>query len=55
MLPQTSRWTALAASRLNAAGVILLESIDSRDPTAIQGLPLIWLAHALRECGVEMI
>ena len=36
-------------------GVILLESIDSRDPTAIQGLPLIWLADALRECGVEMI
>lgn len=36
-------------------GVILLESIDSRDPTAIQGLPLIWLAHALRERGVEMI
>jgi hypothetical protein len=36
-------------------GVILLESIDSRDPTAIQGLPLIWVAHALQACGVEMI
>jgi septum formation protein len=36
-------------------GVVLIESIDSRDPTAIQGLPLIWVAHALRECGVELI
>jgi septum formation protein len=36
-------------------GVVLLDSIDSHDPTAIQGLPLIWLAHALQECGVEMI
>jgi septum formation protein len=36
-------------------GVILLESIDSHDPTAIQGLPLIWVAHALQACGVEMI
>jgi septum formation protein len=36
-------------------GVLLLESIDSSDPTAIQGLPLIWLAQALQECGVELI
>lgn len=36
-------------------GVILLESIDSRDPTAIQGLPLIWLAAALRQRGVQII
>ncbi|MFZ1624132.1 MAG: Maf family protein [Gammaproteobacteria bacterium] len=36
-------------------GVILLESIDSRDPTAIQGLPLIWLADALRQRGVQII
>jgi septum formation protein len=36
-------------------GVVLLDSIDSHDPTAIQGLPLIWLAHALQQCGIEMI
>lgn len=36
-------------------GVILLEHIDSRDPTAIQGLPLIWLAGALRQRGVQII
>ena len=36
-------------------GVILLESIDNRDPTAIQGLPLIWLAHALRQRGIPIV
>ncbi|MEZ5561511.1 MAG: Maf family protein [Gammaproteobacteria bacterium] len=36
-------------------GVILFERIDSCDPTAIQGLPLIWLAHALQQCGVEIV
>lgn len=36
-------------------GVLLLASIDSSDPTAIQGLPLIWLAQALQERGVEML
>ena len=32
-------------------GVLLLDSIESRDPTAIQGLPLIWLGRALLEPG----
>ncbi len=33
-------------------GVVLLEEIDSRDPTALQGLPLIWLADRLRSLGI---
>lgn len=36
-------------------GVVLLESIDTRDPTAIQGLPLIWVAGALARLGIEII
>ncbi len=36
-------------------GVLLLESIDSRDPTAIQGLPLIWLGRALIARGVPLL
>ncbi len=32
-------------------GIALFESIASTDPTALVGLPLIWLAGALRECG----
>ncbi|MEO8224608.1 MAG: Maf family protein [Gammaproteobacteria bacterium] len=35
-------------------GLLLLESIVSRDPTAIQGLPLIWLGRALVERGVAL-
>ncbi len=34
-------------------GVALFERIDSSDPTALIGLPLIWLAGALRELGVD--
>lgn len=34
-------------------GVTLFESIDSRDPTALIGLPLIWVAAALRDAGVD--
>jgi len=36
-------------------GSLLLESIQSRDPTAIQGLPLIWLGGALRSRGVPLL
>lgn len=36
-------------------GVLLLESLDSRDPTAIQGLPLIWLGHTLLRRGVPLL
>jgi septum formation protein len=34
-------------------GVILFESIESRDPTALVGLPLIWVCAALRQLGVS--
>ncbi len=36
-------------------GVLLLDSIDSQDPTAIQGLPLIWLGRALLRRGVPLL
>jgi septum formation protein len=32
-------------------GIALFESIETHDPTALIGLPLIWLAHTLRGCG----
>jgi septum formation protein len=34
-------------------GVALFERIDSTDPTALIGLPLIWLASALRAAGLD--
>jgi len=35
-------------------GIALMESIDSSDPTALIGLPLIWLAGALRSAGLRL-
>jgi len=34
-------------------GVTLFESIESCDPTALVGLPLIWVCAALRQLGVS--
>jgi septum formation protein len=36
-------------------GVLLLEAISTQDPTAIQGLPLIWLSQALVARGVPLL
>lgn len=35
-------------------GITLFERIDSQDPTALVGLPLIWLAGALRRAGLAL-
>jgi septum formation protein len=34
-------------------GVALFEEVSTRDPTALIGLPLIWLAGALKDLGVD--
>ena len=35
-------------------GIALFERIDSADPSALIGLPLIWLAGALRAAGLQV-
>ncbi|MBS0367233.1 MAG: septum formation protein Maf [Proteobacteria bacterium] len=40
--------------RVEALGISLFERIDSHDPTALIGLPLIWLAGALRQAGLPI-
>jgi septum formation protein len=37
--------------KVEALGITLFERIESTDPTALIGLPLIWLASALRKAG----
>lgn len=37
--------------KAESLGITLFERIDSSDPTALIGLPLIWVAQALRSCG----
>jgi septum formation protein len=38
--------------RAEGLGISLFERIDSQDPTGLIGLPLIWLAQALRRLGL---
>lgn len=40
--------------KAEALGITLFESIESKDPTALIGLPLIWLACALRRAGYAL-
>jgi septum formation protein len=40
--------------KAEALGIVLFERIDTEDPTAIIGLPLIWLAGALRAVSYEV-
>jgi septum formation protein len=39
--------------RAEGLGVALFDAIESRDPTALIGLPLIWVANALRRAGLD--
>jgi septum formation protein len=40
--------------KAESLGIALFERIDSQDPTALIGLPLIWLAGALRRAGFAL-
>jgi septum formation protein len=40
--------------RAEALGITLFDCIESQDPTALIGLPLIWLAGALRAAGFPL-
>ncbi|MGB5347253.1 MAG: nucleoside triphosphate pyrophosphatase [Woeseia sp.] len=37
--------------KVEGAGFVLFEGVKSEDPTALVGLPMIWLAATLRELG----
>jgi len=37
-----------------ALGITLFETIETHDPTALIGLPLLWLAGALRRAGLSL-
>lgn len=40
--------------KVEALGISLFERVESHDPTALIGLPLIWLAAALRRAGLAV-
>ncbi len=41
------------AFRSEGLGIVLFERIETEDPTALVGLPLLWLAGALRKAGFD--
>ena len=43
------------SAKSEGLGIVLLESIDSDDPTALIGLPLIRTCQMLRAAGVELL
>lgn len=40
--------------KVEALGISLFDSVDSRDPTALIGLPMIALCRGLREAGIPI-
>lgn len=43
------------SAKSEGLGIVLLESIDNDDPTALVGLPLIRTARLLRQAGVKLL
>jgi septum formation protein len=42
------------AFKVESLGIALLAGIEAADPTGLIGLPLIWIAQALRGCGYRL-
>jgi len=40
--------------KVEGLGIALFERVDSQDPTALIGLPLVWLAETLRQTGLAI-
>jgi septum formation protein len=40
--------------KAESLGIALFEQIESRDPTGLTGLPLAWVAGALRRAGLQI-
>ena len=46
-------WDCAGSFKSEAHGSLLFEAIENTDPTALIGLPLIWLGNCLREAGLD--
>lgn len=40
--------------KVEGLGIALFDRIESQDPTALQGLPMIWLSNCLNRLGVQL-
>lgn len=48
-------WACAGALQVERLGIVLLERLDSEDPTALIGLPLIRLSRMLEAEGVDVV
>jgi len=53
-LDREQPWDCAGSFRCEALGITLFERVDSTDPTALVGLPLIATAALLRAAGLEL-
>ena len=40
--------------KVEGLGITLFDRIESHDPTALQGLPMIWLSNCLNRLGIQL-
>jgi len=52
-LEQEPAFDCAGGFKAEGLGIALFEAIESHDPTALIGLPMIWLAGALRSAGLD--
>jgi len=53
-LAREAPYDCAGSFKAEGLGVVLMDRLESQDPTAIQGLPLIWLAGCLRQLGLAL-
>jgi septum formation protein len=54
-LKKDQPWDCAGSFRSEGLGAVLFESIANEDPTALIGLPLIWLADRLQSAGINLL
>ena len=54
-LERDKPWDCAGSFRSEGLGAVLFESVSTQDPSAIVGLPLIWVAGSLRRAGWELL
>jgi septum formation protein len=52
-LAKEQPWDCAGSFKSEGLGVALFESIETNDPNALIGLPLIWLCGALKRAGID--
>jgi septum formation protein len=54
-LDREQPYDCAGSAKVEALGIVLLESVASDDPTALEGLPLIRTASLLRRAGLDVL